>query len=361
MKPDTDRDAKIIALLRNLAKSDHGLGMLRDTLFDTGHKLLPRVEFMSFPEVTDPERLAAARSGVIADVETTGLVHGEDKVIQVAMLKIRYDDQGIISLGEVFDRLRDPGIPIPEEITRITGITTEMVSGQTLTDAEIAEFIGDCDMVVAHNAGFDRKFLEADFPEAGFQDMEWHCSIDQIDWAGRGQKKTSLEMLAQAAGFVYDAHNARSDIIATAFALDHSHPDRLSPFAEMLASAASAPVQIIAERSPFHKKEDLKGNGYRWAGEDEKTAAGGFVKVWHKTLPGDPESLGREAEFLKGVFGRDVTLPCLVHDPKIRYSDRPVQRGLDFCTRSNASVLERMEMNEDGPCEILPSQGSMGF
>lgn len=361
MQPDTDRDAKIMALLRNLSKSDHGLGMLRDTLFSSGHKLLPRVEFMALPEVTDPERLNAARTGVIGDVETTGLAFGTDKVIQLAMLKIRYDDQGIISLGELFDRLRDPGVPISEEITGITGITDEMVRGKTITDAEVAEFIGDSDMFVAHNASFDRKFLEEDFPEAGFQNMCFHCSMDQIDWAGRGRRKASLEMLAQDAGFVYDAHNARSDIIATAFVLERPYEGKPTPFAEMLQAAATAPVQIIAIGAPFHKKEDLKENGYRWNGDDDKTAAGGFLKVWHKTLPGDPESLGKEAVFLKSIYGRDMQFPCLIQDPLVRYSSRPVPRALDFCTRENASIWERMEMNADAPCTILGSQNTMGF
>jgi ATP-dependent DNA helicase DinG len=94
----------------------------------------------------------------VLDVETTGYDPAHDHLIEVA---------GAIMRGpEVLDRfsaLVDPRVAIPVEITKLTGITTEMVAGALSPEAAVAalaEFAGGRDLV-AHNAAFDRGFLEA--------------------------------------------------------------------------------------------------------------------------------------------------------------------------------------------------------
>ena len=358
MQADPQRDEKIRRLLAGLSANEAGLDLLRTTLAELGHRLMPRVEFMTLPEVTDATRLAMARTGIILDTETTGLNPAEDKVIQLSMLHFTYDEQGIIKLGDLFDAYQDPGMPIPEEVTRITGITQEMVDGRSIDEAEVSDFISGVDMVVAHNAGFDRKFIERAFPGASFAQKDWHCSIEQIDWPARGERRGTLEMLALKAGFVYDAHNSRSDILATAFVLaNEMHEAKPSPFVEMLSAATLAPHHIIALGSPFHAKEDLKARGYRWAGDDEPVC--GHRKVWHRVIPGTPEAMAEEAKFLDGIFGSPKNLPMFAYDGKTRYSERPPARTAGFCTRTNLSLWERMQIEKDAPCGVLNAQGTL--
>lgn len=95
---------------------------------------------------------------VVLDFETTGLSPAMGaRVIEVSAREI-IDGR----VGQEFSTLVNPGVRVPAEVTQITGITTAMLSGAPRSSTvmrELAEFIA-VSPVVAHNAGFDRKFLE---------------------------------------------------------------------------------------------------------------------------------------------------------------------------------------------------------
>lgn len=103
------------------------------------------------------------QSYAIVDVETTGGSPGFHRVTEVAAVKVR-NGQVI----EEFQTLVNPGRPIPSFITRLTGITNEMVSSAP-TFQEIApklqEFLGDS-IFVAHNVSFDYGFIQREFARA---------------------------------------------------------------------------------------------------------------------------------------------------------------------------------------------------
>lgn len=80
--------------------------------------------------------------------------------------------------------LSKKSIGIPEEITKITGITQEMVQGKLIDPADVEKFAADADLIIAHNAGFDRKFLEKFAP--AFERKPWACSMAQIPWKEEG-------------------------------------------------------------------------------------------------------------------------------------------------------------------------------
>jgi DNA polymerase-3 subunit epsilon len=69
-------------------------------------------------------------------------------------------DGRIASVSDRFSAFDEPSIPIPPEITVITGITDEMVAGHRIDEAAVDAFVDDAVIVIAHNAGFDRKFSE---------------------------------------------------------------------------------------------------------------------------------------------------------------------------------------------------------
>ena len=292
-----ERDAKLRALISGLVNSPSDFAILTSALENAGLALRQIIGKIPFPAVTDPVRLANARDAIILDTETTGLDPLKDRVIQLAMLRIRYDAAGIIDIGESLNRLIDPGMPISPEATLVTGITDDMVAGKTLSVEEIREFAAGIDLIVAHNAAFDRKMCEASFPGAGFAAVSWHCSVEQVDWLARGMTGRSLETLCANRGYVYGAHDAMNDVLAAAFVLAGRADDVESPFAEMYRRGADGVVQIIAKGSPFETKDALKGNGYFWS--DDGSTSGGHVKVWHKIMPNDPALLDAEATFLR--------------------------------------------------------------
>src|SRR6266852_5479889 len=84
---------------------------------------MPRTEFASWEG-------QATKTGILLDVETTGLDTARDEVIELAMVKFTYlPDDRIARIMDVFSSFHEPQNPIPAEITDLTGITDEMVLG----------------------------------------------------------------------------------------------------------------------------------------------------------------------------------------------------------------------------------------
>lgn len=99
---------------------------------------------------------ACARLAVI-DTETTGLK--PDLGARIIELAIATCEYGLTSgtLYRVVDRyesLEDPEEPIPPEITRLTGITDDMVRGHHIDEAGIAMAIDRVGLCICHNLAF---------------------------------------------------------------------------------------------------------------------------------------------------------------------------------------------------------------
>ncbi len=93
---------------------------------------------------------------IVFDIETTGLSAQNCKITEIGAVRVAHG-----KICETFGTYADPGEHIPEEITKLTGITDEMVSGApSQADAVrlFLEFTGDR-MLVAHNANFDMGFI----------------------------------------------------------------------------------------------------------------------------------------------------------------------------------------------------------
>ena len=66
------------------------------------------------------------RDYVCVDIETTGIRSKWDRIIEIGAVKVR--DGEVV---DTFSELINPGIPVPERITELTGITTEMVKDKS--------------------------------------------------------------------------------------------------------------------------------------------------------------------------------------------------------------------------------------
>lgn len=98
---------------------------------------------------------------VVFDLETTGLKANEgDSIIEIGAVKMQKGE-----IIDTFDLFVDPKRELNEEITKITGITNEMLKGaidEKTAVEKFMDFIGDCP-VVAHNAKFDMSFINMAF------------------------------------------------------------------------------------------------------------------------------------------------------------------------------------------------------
>jgi DNA polymerase-3 subunit epsilon len=190
-----------------------------------------------------------------------------------------------------------------------------MVAGKAIDAVEVENFVEPAVIVIAHNAGFDRRFVERAFPI--FVVKAWGCSISDVPWREEGFEGSRLAYLAMRHGFFFDGHRAADDCHAALEILARDLPVSGEPALKRLLDNARTPtLRLWAIGSPFEIKDILKARGYRWnAGENENP------KSWYIDLSED--SLEVELAFLKEqVFHRDP-------DPRIdritafdRYSDR---------------------------------------
>lgn len=97
------------------------------------------------------------RPYVVLDFETTGL-GPRDRVIEIAALRMEGD-----AVWE-FHTLCHPGVALPPFITELTGLTdADLAEAPPTTDSIrrlMAELLYDAPVLVAHNASFDRRFLD---------------------------------------------------------------------------------------------------------------------------------------------------------------------------------------------------------
>jgi DNA polymerase-3 subunit epsilon len=151
--------------------------------------------------------------GAIVDVETTGMSpKSGDEVVEIGIILFRFNavHHDEVEVVDTYQSLREPTDPIPYSVTRIHGITNEMVIGKTLDYAKIEEIFGRAEFVVAHNASFDRSFLEQLVPMS--IDRPWKCSCFGIPWIKHGLANRQLGTLRNYFGVSHDkAHRALSD------------------------------------------------------------------------------------------------------------------------------------------------------
>lgn len=106
-----------------------------------------------------------AHNIVVLDFETTGLSPAQgDRAIEIGAVRL-VEGQVV----EEFQALMNPGFRVSGFIEHYTGITNAMLSEAescSTVMARFADFIGD-DHLLAHNASFDKKFLDAELMNIG--------------------------------------------------------------------------------------------------------------------------------------------------------------------------------------------------
>ncbi|NKF51873.1 3'-5' exonuclease [Shewanella sp. WXL01] len=109
--------------------------------------------------------MTAANNVVVLDFETTGLSPDKgDRAIEIGAVKLINGE-----IADSFQALMNPGRRINSFIENYTGISNQMLSTAPSCEtvmSEFAEFMGDFNLV-AHNASFDIKFLDAEFARIG--------------------------------------------------------------------------------------------------------------------------------------------------------------------------------------------------
>jgi DNA polymerase III epsilon subunit family exonuclease len=94
---------------------------------------------------------------VVFDLETTGLSAARDKICEVGAVRVR-----ALEPVDSFQSLVNPGVALPEHIARLTGLRGQELRRAPSVSSVLRRFLtfADDDLLVAHNARFDQRFLE---------------------------------------------------------------------------------------------------------------------------------------------------------------------------------------------------------
>jgi DNA polymerase-3 subunit epsilon len=226
------------------------------------HRILRRISEATLPLAAD-DTDTPTRIGVVVDVETEGLDPARDAIVELAMRRFRFDAAGrIVAVGATRVWHEDPGRPLDPAITRLTGLTDADLAGQTIDEAAATAMLRTADVVVAHNARFDRPRVEARLPDGAGR--PWACALYEVDWDALAFDGRRLGHLLMQSGWFHDGHRAAADILALLHLLAHRCSDNTTVLGRLIARAEAPSVRIEARGAAFALKDALKARGYRW-------------------------------------------------------------------------------------------------
>ncbi len=150
----------------------------------------------------------------IIDIETTGVSRHRGKITEIAIYK--HDGKQVV---DEFVSLVNPETSIPMEISRLTGISNEMVANAPRfyeIAKEIINITEDC-IFVAHNVNFDYNFIQEEFQRLGYKfQRKKLCTVKQSRVLLPGHRSYSLGKLCKELNITLNGrHRAAGDALAT--------------------------------------------------------------------------------------------------------------------------------------------------
>ena len=170
---------------------------------------------------TQPSRLVFTRPLVFIDLETTGLDVRQDRIVEIALLRmVPPGSSGIAPEPVVHTQRLNPGIPIPAEATRVHGLSDADVAGEPAF-ADVArslfDFLSGCDFAGFGLRRFDLPILGAEFERAGYRfDYRKRLCVDGKEIFHFKEPRTlSAAYALYCGGELRSAHSAEADMIAS--------------------------------------------------------------------------------------------------------------------------------------------------
>ena len=154
---------------------------------------------------------------VVVDLETTGLNAALDSIVEIGAVKMVNGE-----IVEEWSTMVNPGIYVPTECTQISGITTEMLKDSPKLEDVMDDFLkilGTDSIFVAHNADFDRTFLNSHLEKMQRAPMPnpYLCTFKLAKTVHPNLSKYGLGSLTTTFGIeLPQAHRALHDARATA-------------------------------------------------------------------------------------------------------------------------------------------------
>jgi len=283
------------------------------------------IERLNMPLSYHQGQANTSRIGIVLDTETTGLDTANDKIIELGFIAFEYDASSgkIYNIIHRYDGFEDPNEPLSDIVKQVTGITDDMLKNKSLDDGEINHWLAKADLIIAHNAEFDRQMLERRLPAPS--DINWACTFNDINWQAENITSLKLDYIAYKLGYFFEGHRAVNDAEATLHLLTKALPEtgKLA-MAELLKHARTKSRRFFAIGAPFDKKNELKARGYRWMAEFSYTGSFGKAKKGAWSISVDEDNIENEQIWLNDIIytGKKATFSYNDVTANNRYSIR---------------------------------------
>lgn len=208
----------------------------------------------------------------LVDTETTGYEAEVDEVIGIGLLCLRVEvssgaPQELV--GNCF-QWREP-VSMSKEVEAIVGIRKAELRGLRFDGHVIDQVLSLTDLVVAHNAAFERPFLERVIP--AFADIPWACSLEEVGWREEGLPQASIDFLLSRHGMPPSGGRPEDDCRALAYLL--AQPLPRSPgngFRRLIQAADAVSLECLVLGNAGRRKATqevfstlgLQKSGVRW-------------------------------------------------------------------------------------------------
>ncbi len=195
-------------------------------------------------------------SVLILDTETTGLDENNDEVIEIGCILFHVPTKSVLSQlsfllpVQINDAQHINGIPV--EVSNVSQPWTE---GMDL----LLKLVDSCDLIVAHNAAFDKKwFGKGNLPNLN---KNWLCSLEDINWSFKKNLKSRPSVTDLALSFnipVWNLHRALSDCYYI------SEVFKKIENLENLLLKATEPKYLYKAIVSYEDRSLAKNAGFRW-------------------------------------------------------------------------------------------------
>ncbi|TSA10003.1 MAG: hypothetical protein D4R79_12460 [Comamonadaceae bacterium] len=221
----------------------------------------------------------------VVDVETTGLDPVEHELIGLSVVCVEVDrvTGALLKIVNSYSGHREPTRPIPPDLREIIGVCAADLTGQRLDIARIDQVLDGCELVLAHNAAFDRAFLAPHVP--ALDQFKWACSLRDIEWfVTEQQTKASIDHLLSVYKLTVSSGTPADDCRALIEILGRPLPvSGHTGFAALLASARSPQYRFWVPNPGVESGHALMALGFKFDPEANawSAVAGG---VWAQKL-----------------------------------------------------------------------------
>ncbi|NOW45454.1 DNA polymerase-3 subunit epsilon [Novosphingobium sp. SG751A] len=218
---------------------------------------------------------------IIFDTETTGLdPKNGDRLVEIGCVEM----VNRVATGATYHAYFNPQRDMPAEAERVHGLSEAFLADKPLfaeKAQEFLDFIGDAPMV-AHNAGFDFGFINAELTAAGFEPVGLDRMVDTVKIARQKHPgaKNSLDALCTRYG-IDRSHRTKHGALLDSELLAQVYVELLGGRQigmELAAQSVVITETVMQTNTQATRARPLREARPHAASQEELDAHGAFLK-----------------------------------------------------------------------------------